>query len=321
MLCPKCGFISFDHLAVCGKCNNDLSGIGTNLHGTAVDVEGRFFLGQALKEDLGPHEDQPEGTASSAVAIDVPFEQEQSVDAAEEMGSATPDFRQEAATEVFLADEPPALEFELDEITLVDSSSVGVARTEEKAVGEGVDAEEAEVTLLDFGGEDGGGQEDASLSEDEAEIDGEALGIDTSTLTLDSFEEEAAQSASNEESVDEEQSGQLTIDLNAIDLSDLVHSQSGDSPGREEAGSSAEDGGLDFEDTMDLSLFVGETHEVSPVDLEQSSMEKGSDPIDLSLVDEALVDLAVDHGRQEKTFQEEEGHSDILELSMEDSSK
>lgn len=325
MLCPKCGFISFDHLSACGKCRNDLSVVAMNLHGTAVDVECRLFLGSTLKEGSSPHDEQPEEAAEAAVAVDFPFEEEESSLAADEMDVRDQDDaeQKEAIGEVSVEEEPPALEFELDEIVLVDSSDVDSSAADEKAVAESGQSEETEVTLLDFGDEGAGGEEAAAMTAAEAEVDGEVLEIDASSLTLDSFEEEVAQPISSEIKVEEESPGQLTVDLDAIDLSDLVHGQSGTSPTRdEEAASAVEEGGLDFEDTMDLSLFVGESHDVPPVDAdEQLVMDKGPEPIDLSLVDEALVDLAVDSSRQEQTLSEEEGHSDILELSMEDSSK
>ena len=48
MRCPKCGYISFDHLAACSKCGRDLAAQSQELNGTAVEVETPFFLGAAL---------------------------------------------------------------------------------------------------------------------------------------------------------------------------------------------------------------------------------------------------------------------------------
>jgi len=296
-----------------------------NLHGTAVDVECRLFLGGALKAAAVPQDEQPE-SEDAAVAVDFPFEQEEGSSAADELETRVQDDTEqaEAVEEVSVDDEePPALEFELDEIILVDSPSASPAMADEK-VAEEVQFEEAEITLLDFGddeaGGEAGGEEMVALPEGEPEIDSAVLGIDTSTLTLDSFEEEDGHDVISEDAGQDEQSGQLTIDLNAIDLSDLVHGQTGSASVSEETASSNEASGLDFEGAMDLSLFVGEPHEAPPADSEQSSQGNGPEPIDLSLVDEALIDLACDPGRQEQP-PPEESHSDILELSMEDSSK
>ncbi|OGQ95952.1 MAG: hypothetical protein A2521_02790 [Deltaproteobacteria bacterium RIFOXYD12_FULL_57_12] len=48
MRCPKCSYISFDHLSACTKCGRDLSEVAKMVHGTAVQVEPPLFLGSAL---------------------------------------------------------------------------------------------------------------------------------------------------------------------------------------------------------------------------------------------------------------------------------
>ena len=50
MLCPKCGYISFDNLSSCLKCSHDLSGAAADLSGAATRVEQIFFLGSLLKD-------------------------------------------------------------------------------------------------------------------------------------------------------------------------------------------------------------------------------------------------------------------------------
>ena len=44
MRCPKCGFISFDHLEVCKKCRKNISDTSTELNGTAYDYVAPLFL-------------------------------------------------------------------------------------------------------------------------------------------------------------------------------------------------------------------------------------------------------------------------------------
>lgn len=44
MRCPKCGFISFDHLEACKKCHKDLSAIIAEVNGTTYDTEPPMFL-------------------------------------------------------------------------------------------------------------------------------------------------------------------------------------------------------------------------------------------------------------------------------------
>lgn len=44
MRCPKCGYISFDHLETCGKCSKDLSVESTTLGGGLYSIEAPRFL-------------------------------------------------------------------------------------------------------------------------------------------------------------------------------------------------------------------------------------------------------------------------------------
>ena len=48
MRCPKCGFISFDHLTSCAKCSKDIAEVASELQGTSIKVETPMFLGTAL---------------------------------------------------------------------------------------------------------------------------------------------------------------------------------------------------------------------------------------------------------------------------------
>jgi hypothetical protein len=61
MRCPKCGFISFDHLTSCAKCGKDVSAVASELQGTSINVETPMFLSGALaayadrQESFGEH--------------------------------------------------------------------------------------------------------------------------------------------------------------------------------------------------------------------------------------------------------------------------
>lgn len=44
MRCPKCGYISFDHLETCNKCSKDLAGVSEKLDGGLVQAEAPQFL-------------------------------------------------------------------------------------------------------------------------------------------------------------------------------------------------------------------------------------------------------------------------------------
>ncbi|MCP4340330.1 MAG: hypothetical protein GY799_15910, partial [Desulfobulbaceae bacterium] len=44
MRCPKCGYISFDHLDECLKCNKDIKKISNDLYGSAYNIPAPTFL-------------------------------------------------------------------------------------------------------------------------------------------------------------------------------------------------------------------------------------------------------------------------------------
>jgi len=364
MLCPKCGFISFDHFSVCVKCHNDLSQIGSDLHGTATDSACRHFLRLVLREESALPESQTGiGEATSTIVFPPsssdwkePFEQDESVENAGQTEiSPRGDFGEEDVAAAFPSNESPDLEFDLDEMPHLDISSFGTVGADEKTlVDEGI-PDGTEAAPLDLGTDevvDQGGDSlqapiviEDSPPDEKPEIGSESLEIDMSSLTLDSVQsslnegsvqsplDEGAQSPledggslgeeiiqlSSQSSTEGESSRQLTIDLNEIDLSDLAHDQSGTSAARDDAGASSEEKGLDFEDTMDLSLFVGDGHDTAG-DSTPFPSDTGLEPIDLTLMDEALIELAVDPGRKEPSFPKETPSGDV-ELSMEESHK
>ncbi len=44
MRCPKCGYITFDHVETCGKCHKDISAVSSKLTGTVMFAEPPGFL-------------------------------------------------------------------------------------------------------------------------------------------------------------------------------------------------------------------------------------------------------------------------------------
>jgi hypothetical protein len=63
MRCPKCGYISFDHLASCKKCNKDISGAAEELDGVVFDASPPLFL----VFEHGEHGTEPQGDGSLVV--------------------------------------------------------------------------------------------------------------------------------------------------------------------------------------------------------------------------------------------------------------
>ena len=65
MRCPKCGYISFDHLTECRKCHKNIEAVSGNLYGTAYNVQAPIFLNlhrQEREEDLEEMELAEEAT-------------------------------------------------------------------------------------------------------------------------------------------------------------------------------------------------------------------------------------------------------------------
>jgi hypothetical protein len=54
MLCPKCGYITFDKLGACPKCRKDWSGIADKIGGTASSTDSFCFLGKVIGEEPEP---------------------------------------------------------------------------------------------------------------------------------------------------------------------------------------------------------------------------------------------------------------------------
>ncbi|MEW6220099.1 MAG: hypothetical protein AB1634_11275 [Thermodesulfobacteriota bacterium] len=70
MRCPKCGYISFDDQAACGRCRHDLTPVLLVLHGTGSLITAPFFLGPLL------HPQPPEETMAAEEAYQAEVEPE-----------------------------------------------------------------------------------------------------------------------------------------------------------------------------------------------------------------------------------------------------
>lgn len=328
MLCPKCGFISFDHLADCVKCHNDLSLIGSELHGTAANVAGLFFLGSLIKDSASGTEG-PALEAEGATRDDEGLAQEEIEIAgddtltieAEDLGPL------EEAEEV-PAEEPPLVEFDFFETMNQQGAEGGLSLGEEVATAarpvDVVPSEELpampeiEPALLTIDDEEMAEPAPMAVEVDDLEEALPAtLAIDSQTLDLDAGDQEDLLVMDSPST--ESQSGQLTIDLDSIDLSDLVHGGKGAAADQADADMTA-GGGLSPDDTMDLSLFSGEGLAPLAADAVRPVAEGELNPVDLSLMDDALVELTVEPSRKEEAVSAS-GAADILELSMEESDK
>nr|MBF0221807.1 hypothetical protein [Desulfobulbaceae bacterium] len=120
MLCPKCDYISFDHLTNCAKCNHDLAEIASLLNGTSVISVQVNYLGIADEITAGDDAENifatdtelvdGEGLDSGADYSDSFAEQEDLVELSDEESLAL-----EPDTEVNLSeDEATGLELKLE---------------------------------------------------------------------------------------------------------------------------------------------------------------------------------------------------------------
>ena len=67
MRCPKCGFISFDHLTSCAKCGKDIADTASELQGTSINIEAPMFLSGAL----AAYAERQESFADQGMGFDV----------------------------------------------------------------------------------------------------------------------------------------------------------------------------------------------------------------------------------------------------------
>jgi len=71
MRCPKCGFISFDHLETCNKCHKYLGDAVPEVNGTAYDAAAPLFLTVTAPEEADPlSAQQTEGQETYSMTTD-----------------------------------------------------------------------------------------------------------------------------------------------------------------------------------------------------------------------------------------------------------
>ena len=162
MRCPKCGFISFDHLASCAKCGRDISEVASELQGTSIKVETPMFLSGALAA-LSESEESFEDHAMEADGSEgIDFDMEMEADE-EEAGEMT------AAEE----DVDFSFEKEAEEFEVAEKADIGLAEPEaEEAAGIGGETEEAADFEIEAEAEEEPGLEKAEDSFEELDFMG-----------------------------------------------------------------------------------------------------------------------------------------------------
>jgi len=181
MRCPKCGFISFDHLTSCAKCGKDIAEVATDLQGTSIKVETPMFLSGTLAAYADREESFEEHAMEAEVdeGIDFSMEDEGVEEEAVEMAGAEED-----------------IDFSFDE----EDEKAGISLAE-------AEAEEAA----------GIGEEAAGIKEEAEEVVDFALEAEAEEEAEPEAEPEAAEESFEELDfmgvVDEEEEGGLEFDL------------------------------------------------------------------------------------------------------------
>jgi len=168
MRCPKCGFISFDHLTSCAKCGKDIADVASELQGTSINVEPPMFLSGALAAyadrqdsfgDQGIGFEAEEGVDFSMEDESIAQEPVEMAEAEEGVDISFDDSQEEADISMAVEEtEAPSPEEEAVDFT-IEADAEEQAEVEVEA-----EAEEAEESFeeLDFMGaveEDEGGLE------------------------------------------------------------------------------------------------------------------------------------------------------------------
>ncbi len=318
MLCPKCGYISFDSLDSCPSCNQDLAATKKTLNGTAIVVEEQYFLGS-----IYGHDDQ------------LPPADEYDNQSAGESGLESDE---STSLDEITADSRDEISFDLEEMPPLDQSSLDLSpdqdsddwqRDEGAALMDNIPGNEAELSIEPEAGislkpEDLTEEEKelppASISNKEADVapiilesplsetKDEEKNDDQLTLEINSLSLEIDDSPLEEPAdpaAEKDDSEVLSLDLEQIDLSDLVHAPQPAASALENSTIPQVDESLDLGDInideQELTLESSEP-EVEALELEfdhdNQDVENASlEPIDLSLDIEAApeeLDLSLD---------------------------
>ncbi len=312
MLCPKCGHISFDSLDSCPSCSQDLAETKKALNGTAIKVEEQYFLGsiygheetahQSIGQDA-EYDDQPEMVSTSESLDDESKSLDETTgdqgDISFELGEMPPldqstlDLDPDQDNDDWNIDEGASAPMDNDpeiEVEISTELEEGISLKPETAE---LIVEEKESTAETIPNQEAGiapvipkspspettkGEEDDPFTLD---IDSLSLEIDDSPLA-----EDAAQGETEEPEA-------LSLDLEQIDLSDLVHVPepgvaTKDNSSTPQAVESIEDVHIDSQElTLESPEPVEEALELE-FDQENQSTESASiEPINLSLDIEA----------------------------------
>ncbi len=155
MRCPKCGYISFDHLERCKKCGKDIAEATAELEGTVFEAVVPVFL----QFEAGGNEEVADDMAGASAGEDIDLNLDETFEEIETGNEVSPG----EEVELVLGDEE-----ELPEMDAADATLAGEVNAAQEAPADTGD--EGEL-VLELGDGQSGGEEIEGLQLDFSDID------------------------------------------------------------------------------------------------------------------------------------------------------
>lgn len=234
MRCPNCGYISFDHLEKCLKCNKDIKATAASLFGTTYNIQTPTFLKLPRQQQEGSAEENDLFQEHSADEVDAYVDDELEIlveDEEEDEGEIEIDFSRFED-----ADEPETIL--LDEDMAEEEMAETIART---APAMEIPAELSDMSDLAPPGqtlETAGEPAQKTANADFFDLELEDLNFD---LGLDGVDEEQKNKKARAKDA--------VLALDEIDFSDVL--------GESGSGSSKKPGNMEMDGDLDFDLDLG----------------------------------------------------------------
>ncbi|MGB3212148.1 MAG: hypothetical protein WBB19_15715 [Desulforhopalus sp.] len=259
MRCPKCGFISFDHLETCRKCNKNIEATSNSLYGSTYSVQAPAFLKlpQEKKEESSEQLDFQGENQFIEEAEYVDEELEILIEDEDSGAAGEEEYTEDEPLDMGLSEEDgleEAGEIEIDFSQFEDSGShesdlFGEDEVEETlqepAVQQSMDTatpeelSELSDLVASAKGSGGGSQVSESSDDDEfADLDLDELNFDLGLDALDGKQ-------SNGPGISKE----AVLALDEIDFSETLAESS--------SGSSRKSGNMDMDEDLNFDLDLG----------------------------------------------------------------
>ena len=168
MRCPKCGFISFDHLTSCAKCKRDVSELAVELQGTSIKSELPMFLSGALgafsAEEEETFEEQALDTEmEEGIDFDMEMEGEEEVAGADIDFSFEDEGEEQADISLAEAEAVEDVDFDLgvgaEEVEISEEEKTDALAAEAEEIEEAEEGAATGFEELDLSGTDAEGEE------------------------------------------------------------------------------------------------------------------------------------------------------------------